>query len=88
MCDYFPIEKVLKKSVFSGKTFFGCTFYLREAYGDSVRGLHGFPVMAGGLQDHSCIRALREIETWLAEADKRRQHTLNDTSKNSPKISS
>jgi hypothetical protein len=55
---------------------------LREAYGDSVRGLHGFPVMAGGLQDHSCIRALREIETWLAEADKRRQHTLHDTSKN------
>jgi hypothetical protein len=55
---------------------------LREAYGDSVRGLHGFPVMAGGLQDHSCIRALREIETWLAEADKRRQHTLQDTSKN------
>ncbi len=54
---------------------------LREAYGDSVRGLHGFPVMAGGLQDHSCIRALREIETWLAEADKRRQHTLHDTAK-------
>ncbi len=26
---------------------------LREAYGDSVRGLHGFPVMAGGLQDRS-----------------------------------
>jgi hypothetical protein len=54
---------------------------LREAYGDSVRGLHGFPVMAEGLQDQSCIRALREIETWLAEADKRRQHTLPDTSK-------
>ncbi len=38
--------------------------------------------MAGDLQDHSCIRALREIDTWLAEADKRRQHTLHDTAKN------
>jgi hypothetical protein len=38
--------------------------------------------MAGGLQGQSCISALREIETWLAEADKRRQHTLHDTSKN------
>ena len=24
---------------------------LREAYGDSIRVLHGFPVIAGGLQD-------------------------------------
>jgi hypothetical protein len=55
---------------------------LREADGDSVRGLHGFPVMAWGLQDQSCIPALREIETWLAEPNKRRQHTLHDTSKN------
>jgi hypothetical protein len=54
---------------------------LREAYGDSVRGLHGFPVMASGLQDRSCIRALREIEVWLSEADKRNQHTLPLTSK-------
>ncbi len=54
---------------------------LREAYGDSVRGLHGFPVMAGGLQDRSCIRALREVEVWLSEADKRNQHTLPNTSK-------
>ncbi len=49
---------------------------LREAYGDSVRGLHGFPVMAGGLQDRSCIRALWEVKVWLSEADKRNQHTL------------
>jgi hypothetical protein len=55
---------------------------LREAFGDSVRGLHGFPVMAGGLQDHSCIHALREIDTWLAEADKRRQHFLIHTTQN------
>ncbi len=54
---------------------------LREAYGDSVRGLHGFPVMAGGLQDRSCIRALREVEVWLSEADKWNQHTLPNTSK-------
>jgi hypothetical protein len=54
---------------------------LREAYGDSVRGLHGFPVMAGGLQDRSCIRALREVEVWLSEADKRNQHSLPNTSK-------
>ncbi len=54
---------------------------LREAYGDSVRGLHGFPVMAGGLQDRCCIRALRKVEIWLSEADKRNQHTLPTTSK-------
>jgi hypothetical protein len=43
--------------------------------------MHGFPVMAGGLQDKSCIRALREVEVWLSEADKRNQHTLPNTSK-------
>jgi hypothetical protein len=52
---------------------------LREAYGDSIRVLHGFLVMTGELQDESCIRALLEIELWLKEADKRDQHRLPET---------
>jgi hypothetical protein len=53
---------------------------LREAYGDSIRVLHGFPVIAGGLQDEACIRSLLEIEMWLKETDKRNLHRLPDTS--------
>jgi hypothetical protein len=53
---------------------------IREAYGRSVRVVHGFPLIGGGLVDESTIRGLREIEYWLAEVDRRRQCSLPETS--------
>jgi hypothetical protein len=43
---------------------------IREAYGRSVRVVHGFPLIGGGLVDDSTVRGLREIEYWLAEVDR------------------
>jgi hypothetical protein len=56
------------------------TLRIREVYGKNVRVVHGFPLIQGGLVDESTIRGLREIELWLAEADKRRLGSLPETS--------
>ncbi len=53
---------------------------IREAYGRSVRVVHGFPLIGGGLVDESTVRGLREIEYWLAEVDRRRLGSLPETS--------
>jgi hypothetical protein len=44
---------------------------IRDAYASSVRIVHGFPVLIGGLDDESVIRSILEIELWLADSDKR-----------------
>jgi hypothetical protein len=53
---------------------------IRDAYAGSVRIVHGFPVLIGGLDDESVIRSILEIELWLADSDKRRMHSLPSTS--------
>jgi hypothetical protein len=53
---------------------------IREAYGRSVRVVHGFPLIGGGLVDESTVRGLREIKYWLAEVDQRRLGSLPETS--------
>ncbi len=53
---------------------------IRDAYANSVRIVHGFPVLIGGLDDESVIRSILEIELWLADSDKRRMHSLPNTS--------
>ena len=52
----------------------------KEAYGGAVRVVHGFPVIAGGLDDQSAIRALLEIDLWLGDIDRRRTNSLAETS--------
>jgi hypothetical protein len=51
-----------------------------EMYGRSVRVVHGFPLIGGGLVDENTVRGLWEIELWLAEVDKHRLGSLPDTS--------
>ncbi len=51
-----------------------------DAYVNSVRIVHGFPVLIGGLDDESVVRSILEIELWLADSDKRRMHSLPNTS--------
>jgi hypothetical protein len=53
---------------------------LRDAYGSSIRVVHGFPVLVGGLEDEPLIRSMREIECWFHDVDKKRLHSLPDTS--------
>jgi hypothetical protein len=53
---------------------------IRDAYASSVRIVHGFPVLIGGLDDESVIRSILEIELWLSDSDKRRMHSLPNTS--------
>jgi hypothetical protein len=53
---------------------------IRDAYANSVRIVHGFPVLIGGLDDESVVRSILEIELWLADSDKRRMHSLPNTS--------
>jgi hypothetical protein len=53
---------------------------IRDAYASSVRNVHGFPVLIGGLDDESVIRSILEIELWLADSDKRRMYSLPNTS--------
>jgi hypothetical protein len=35
---------------------------VQEAYVGNVRGIHGFPIIGGGLADDSTVRGLREVE--------------------------
>ncbi len=53
---------------------------IRDAYANSVRIVHGFPVLIGGLENESVVRSILEIELWLADSDKRRMHSLPNTS--------
>jgi hypothetical protein len=49
-------------------------------YGRSVRVVHRFPLIVGGLLDENTVRGLREKELWLAEVDKHSLGSLPDTS--------
>jgi hypothetical protein len=53
---------------------------IRDAYANSVRVVHGFPVLVRGLEDETIIRSMLEIELWLSDCDKRRIHSLPSTS--------
>ncbi len=53
---------------------------IREAYTNSVRVVHGFPILVRGLDDETLIRSMLEIELWLSDCDKRRIHSLPSTS--------
>jgi hypothetical protein len=44
---------------------------LRDAYGSSIRVVHGFPILIGGLEDEPLIRSMREIECWFHDVDKK-----------------
>jgi hypothetical protein len=78
-CSPFPTWEEFGTAVYSEDLVVALGRW-REAYGDSIRVVHRFPVIAGGLQDESFIRALLEVEIWLKETDKRTQHTLPATS--------
>jgi hypothetical protein len=52
-----------------------------EDYGKNGRTVHGFLFLRGrGVRDESTISGLKEIEMWLAEADKHHQCSLSVTS--------
>ncbi len=42
--------------------------------------VHGFPILIGGLDDKPLIRSMRETESWFHDVDKKRLHSLPDTS--------
>jgi hypothetical protein len=89
----FSLTKYLFKTIFSTFLILGrggtaadagdvvrAATWIREVYGRSMRVVHGFPLLAGGLVDNSPVRGLREVELWLAEVDKRRLASLPETS--------
>ena len=45
---------------------------IRSSFGGQVRALHGFPLPTIDIKDQATIRALLEVEAWLASADQRR----------------
>ncbi len=53
---------------------------LRDVYGGSIRVVHGFPIIIGGLEDETLIRSMREVERCFHDIYKKRQHSLPDTS--------
>jgi hypothetical protein len=53
---------------------------IHGGFGKSVRTVHGFPLLRGGVQDENTVRGLRDIELWLAEVDKSRHCSLPATS--------
>ena len=53
---------------------------IHSTFGGQVRALHGYPLPSCDIKDQITIRALLEIEAWLALADQRRAHSLERTS--------
>jgi hypothetical protein len=53
---------------------------VREVYKSSVRVVHGFPVLVGGVENEVLVRSLLDIDLWLSDTDKKRNHSLADTS--------
>jgi len=53
---------------------------IREAYGGTVSTLHGIPVFTDGMGNQELIRSLLDIELWLGDTDKKRTHSLPETS--------
>jgi hypothetical protein len=53
---------------------------VREVYKSSVRVVHGFPVLVGGVESEVLVRSLLDIDLWLSDTDKKRNHSLADTS--------
>jgi len=49
---------------------------IRDAYANSVRVVHGFPILIRGLDNETVIRSMLEIELWLSDCDKRRTHSI------------
>jgi hypothetical protein len=47
---------------------------------NGIRVVHGFPILFGGLEEEPLIRSMREIESWFHDVDKKRLHSLPDTS--------
>jgi hypothetical protein len=53
---------------------------IREAYGGTVSSLHGIPIFTDGMNNSELVRSLLDIELWLGDTDKKRMHSLPDTS--------
>jgi len=53
---------------------------IREAYGGTVNSLHGIPIFTDGMSNPELIRSLLDIELWLGDTDKKRMHSLQETS--------
>ena len=53
---------------------------IETTFGGQIRALHGYPVCADTVSNQLTIRALMEIEAWLASSDQRRLHSLGRTS--------
>jgi hypothetical protein len=53
---------------------------VREVYKSSVRVVHGFPVLINGVENEVLVRSLLDIDLWLSDTDKKRNHSLADTS--------
>ncbi len=55
-------------------------FRIREAYGGTVSSLHGIPIFTDRMSNPELIRSLLDIELWLGDTDKKRMHSLPETS--------
>jgi hypothetical protein len=53
---------------------------IREAYGGTVSSLHGIPIFTDGMSNSELVRSLLDIELWLGDTDKKRTHSLPETS--------
>ena len=53
---------------------------IETTFGGQIRALHGYPVCADTVSNQLTIRALMEIEAWLASSDQRRLHSRGRTS--------
>jgi hypothetical protein len=52
---------------------------IRDAYKGSLRVVHGFPVLADGVEREVHIRSFMDIDIWLTDIYKKRTHSLPDT---------